>query len=738
MPLLAVAYLCFAAGLLAGFGGAVFPGLLACTLLGLECFRRADAARAGAVVAGAAGLMIATVVRANDQQCARTLPGASEWTVRLAAAAAPGAFVRGEIASSGCVTRTSLAVVQGEAAAGATVRVTGRVSLGDRGLLVQHAVIRPLRSPSLASRVKTAAGASIDLAFRSDASLARALLIADTRSIPPEVRDRYANAGLVHMLSISGLHVAIIAGSMMLVFRAIRLSPHAAALASVGATAIYVLVIGAPAPAVRSGVMLAVTAASRLSQRPTSPWASLAMGAFVPLADPRTILDLGYQLSVLGMAGLVAAGALSRRLLAPRMDGWRLTLGRDLTTSVVASLVTAPLVAWTFGRVSAVSPLTNLVASPVMLVLQPMLFLAMLCAPIPALAQFVADAAHPLLRIFDAIATAGAAAPYGSLAVAPSLGAAVAASAASAAFVVACVSRFPVRPAIAAVGATTLLIWLPLVPVPQRGVELHAIDVGQGDAIAIRTDRGRWILVDAGRAWKGGDAGRATVIPYLRRRGGEVALFVLSHLHADHAGGAASVLRALTPSQYHDAAFVAAAGPYRESLEAARQAGVEWRRVRPGETVMVDGVAVEFLAPDSAWTASLSDPNEASTVIRARFGAVRFLLVGDAEAGEEQWLLENAADLQADVLKVGHHGSRTSSTPGFLDAVGPRLALISVGAGNRYGHPDAAVIAALAERGAVVLRTDHLGSIVVRTDGKALTMEADGETWPLDGRSLRR
>ena len=738
MPLIAVAYLCFAAGLLAGFGGELVPGLAACTALALESVRRASAAWGGAVAAGAAGLMIATALRISDAQCAARIPHATEWSVRLAAAAAPGAFVRGEMVGKGCATRVSLAVTQGHADAGALVLATGRPSLGERGLLVQRAIIRPTRRPSAADRIRTAAGASIDSAFRSNAPLARALLIADTRSISPEVRDRYASAGLVHMLSISGLHVAIIAGSMLLVFRAVRLSPHAAALAAVGATAVYVVVIGAPAPAVRSGAMLAVAAASRLSQRPTSPWASLAVGAFVPLIDPRTMLDLGYQLSVAGMAGLVAAGAFSRRVLAPRVDGWRLTLGRDLTTSVVASLVTAPLVAWTFGRVSAVSPLTNLVAAPVMAVLQPMLFLAMLCAPLPEVARFVADAAHPLLRLFDGIAAAGAAAPYASFAVAPTLGAAVAGSIASAAFVVACVSRFPARPVIVSAGATALLVWLPLLPMGQRGVELHAIDVGQGDAIAIRTDRGRWVLVDAGRAWRGGDAGRTTIIPYLRRRGGEVALFVLTHPHADHAGGAASVLRALTPERYHDAAFVAAGGPYRESLEVARDAGIEWRRVRPGDSLQVDGVALEFLAPDSAWTASLTDPNDASTVIRARFGAVRFLLVGDAEAGEEQWLLDNADDIQAEVLKVGHHGSRTSSTPDFLDAVGPRLALISVGAGNRYGHPDPGVIAALAERGATVLRTDHLGSIVVRTDGRTLTIEADGETWPLDSGSSRR
>ena len=737
MPLIALAYICFAAGLLMGFGGALVPGLAMLAGAGLESFRRADARWAGAALSAAAGLLLATAVRRGDEGCARGLAGAREWTVRLAAPAKPGAFVRGDIASAGCRGAVSVAVTRGQAAAGATVAVRGEATPGDRGMFIQRATLRTTRAPAAASRLKSAAGDAIDSAFGANAPLARALLIADTRSIPHDVRDRYAAAGLVHMLSISGLHVAIIASAMLLVFRAVRLTPHAAAIAAVVATALYVLVIGAPAPAVRSGAMLAAGAASRIAQRPTSPWASLALGAFVPLVDPRTMLDLGYQLSVAGMAGLVAAGSLSRRLLAPRLSGWRLTVGRDLTASLVAALVTGPLVAWTFGRISIVSPLTNLAAGPVMAVLQPMLFLAMLCAPAPEIARFVADAAHPLLRLFDIIASTGASVPYGSLSVAPTFVAAVAGGAVSTAFIIACVSRYPARPALTACAGVAVLVWLPLLPRPGGTVELHAIDVGQGDALAIRTDRGRWVVIDAGRAWKGGDAGRSTVIPYLRRRGGDVAMFILTHPHADHAGGAASLLRALRPSSYRDAAFVAPAGPYRESLEAARSEGIEWRRVRPGETVRIDGVELEFLAPDSAWTVSLDDPNEASTVVRASFGAVRFLLVGDAEAGEEQWLLENASDLRADVLKVGHHGSRTSSTPAFIAAVEPRLALISVGAGNRYGHPDPTVMAVLSGHGATVLRTDQLGSIVVSTDGRKLTIEADGETWPFSQGSSR-
>ena len=225
------------------------------------------------------------------------------------------------------------------------------------------------------------------------------------------------------------------------------------------------------------------------------------------------------------------------------------------------------------------------------------------------------------------------------------------------------------------------------------------------------------------------------MIPYLRRRGGDLEAFVLSHPHADHVGGAPSVLRALRPRVYWDAAFAGGGDAYRESLVAARQAGIAWRRVRPGEGMDLDGVRVRFLAPDSSWTASLDDPNEASSIVQVAYGAVRFLLVGDAERGEEGWLLARArGELRADVLKVGHHGSRTSSTPAFVDAVRPRVALVSVGRDNSYGHPSPEVMSLLARAGALVMRTDHAGTIVVRTDGAHITIAADGTEWTLGAR----
>jgi len=621
-------------------------------------------------------------------------------------------------------------------------------------LLFSAAVVIALTSPAppphatqskkvnadLLTRVRLRAARAIDQTFADDAPLARALLIADQREIPTEMRDRYAAAGIIHMLSISGLHVAVIAAAVELLFQVARLSRRASLLGAFGITAVYVAVIGAPPPAVRSATMLGVTIMSQLGQRPTSVWASWAIGGLVPLLNPRIALDVGYQLSVLGMGALVAAGRLWRRYFADRLEGVRGKIARDLLTSIVACAITAPLVAWVFGRLSLIAPVTNLVAAPVITLAQPILFLALVAAPIESLAKFLAQAVHPLLFAFDWISWSAASVPFAAITVGTTPVAALLAATAVGAMVIACNVRHPSRPAITAIAAIAVMSVTPWLPTSlDSRVELDVLDVGQGDAILLRTDRGRWVVLDAGPAWRGGDAGRSNVLPFILRRGGRVEAFVLSHPHTDHVGGATSVINSVHPRVYWDAAFAGGSEAYSSSLRAAQKANVEWRRVHPGDTLHVDGVLISFLAPDSTWTVKLKDPNLASTIALVQYGSVRFLLVGDAEREEEDWLLGHyAGRLQADVLKVAHHGSSTSSTDAFLRAVRPSIAVISVGAGNKYGHPNEDVLHALARVGAEILRTDQLGTVTIRTDGTRIEVETRGNKWELARSSLNR
>jgi competence protein ComEC len=586
-----------------------------------------------------------------------------------------------------------------------------------------------VRGPRTLAALRARVGDRIDRLFGADAPIVRALVIADMSGIPIEQRDRFARAGLVHMLSVSGLHVAIIALALELLATALRAPPTVARVTALAVIALYVAGIGAPPPAVRAAVMLGLLAVSRIAQRPTSPWAIVAVGGVAPLVDPRTVLDLGWQLSVAGTIALVAGGALSSRVIPRPWRGHRRALTRATIVGLVATAVTAPLVAWTFGRVSLLGPLSNLVADPVMALLQPTLFLA-LCIPVPAIEHLTVDSAHLLILAFDAVATRVAAIPGGAPSVLPTTMAACAGGVAALAIVVACVADRWARALVVALGCIGVMLIEPYATPTHATTELHMLDVGQGDAIAIRTRAGRWIVVDAGRTWNGGDAGRSIVAPYIARRGGSVALFVLSHPHADHVGGAASLFAALHPGRFLDPGYVGTTPAYLAALREARGDGIAWQRVRPGDSLVVDEAVLTALAPDSAWAATLTDANLASTVLMVRVGSVRFLLTGDAEAPEERWLLaHDSLALAADVLKVAHHGSATSTTTPFLAAVHPRVALVSVGAHNSYGHPDAAVMRSLAAAGAAVLRTDRLGTVVVRTDGRSLEVEAQGMRW---------
>lgn len=735
MPLIVYLVIAYVVGLYAGFATS---WLVRITLAGVVVFLGAPRGRpalAAMLVVALAGAIIAWSSERDDIHCARNALAQQPVRLVLVDSVSPGSYSQASLADCEGAS-AAVSVDHGSAPAGSTVDARGVVTAAQHGVVVQHASVTVVRSPPLLDRLHRAAGVRVDSTFRGDAPFVRALILADRRELSPELRDRFAAAGLAHVLAIAGLHIGIIAIALELVLRVAGVARPVATLWATAAVVAYVFVIGAPVPALRSATMLVAFRAARITQRPIARWAVVALGAAQPIIAPRIALQIGYQLSVVGVTSMIAAAALARRVGVDRLS-WlaRHAAGIVLGTTVV-TVASAPLVAWTFGRVSLIAPLSNVAATPLILLAQPMILLGLALSSIHPLGSFVADAVHPLLVGLDRVALYAASLRYASVAVAPSMTAVTIGAIVSVAVIIACASREWHRPAIVAAAAATLMIWLPLRPTLAGLVELHMIDVGQGDAIALRTPHGHWVLVDAGRAWRGGDAGRSTVLPYLGRRGGPLDLFVLSHPHTDHVGGAATVLHALHPKEYIDAGFPGGAEAYRASLDAARVEHVRWMRVHPGDSTAIDGVSLRFLAPDSAWTAQLIDPNLASVVVLVQFGVVRMLLVGDAERPEEDWLLEHAGnELHADILKVGHHGSITSSSDAFLNAVRPRLALVSVGAGNSYHLPTPAIMRRLAAHGAQVLRTDQLGTIVARTDGTRILIDAAGDEWELSPHS---
>lgn len=718
MPLVALAYVAVAAGLLLGSGGFLFH-VLALGAAGLvAAAQRRSAEGMSLAVLGAAGAAAGWSVAGADARCAVEIERQGFATVVLREDARPGASVRGFATGAGCRVTTRLRVTAGAAPAGATVHARGTARRQGARLAFTDVQVRVLRDPGVLARWRSRAGAIIDTLYGTQAPLARALLIADERDIARDVREQFADAGIIHMLSVSGLHVAVLAEGVVLLLLIAGVTTRRAELAATVTIAVFVLFVGAPSPAVRSAAMYAAVVASRRFQRPTSPWALLALGGAIPLVEPRVVNEIGYHLSMAGMAGLVASGRLARRLPLDRMPEWSRRLARETIATIVASLVTAPIVAWHFGRVSLASPLTNLAAAPLFGLAQPVLFLSLLLAPVHAVASLLADGTGVLLGAIGWVGRVGASLPMAALDVQPSAVTAVLLGAACATFVATCTSRYWARPAIASVVAVGLALWWPVARPAVSRLEVHMIDVGQGDGVALRTPRGRWILVDAGDQWRDGDVGSRVVVPYLRRRGGDIAALVLSHPHADHIGGAASVLRLMPVGFVWDAGFAQASAVYEGVLGMARARGVPWRAAQAGATITIDEVRLTVLAPDSAELRDATDANEASLVVMAEYRGVRVLLTGDAEREVEQRLAHRfGPTLRADVLKVGHHGSATSSTTTLLDEVAPSVALVSVGAGNRYGHPSPVVLDALRARQVQVVRTDDSGSIVVTIDG---------------------
>jgi competence protein ComEC len=735
--------------LLAGVGGAA--ALASARRVGPAPWR-------GAAVLGlmaGAGILLGIATRAEaDRSCIRWVPDDRRVVIYGVVTSAPPSPLRARmdsvaLAGSGvaCSAEAPLRL-RGDAEAGSeTLRVGAAFSASARWWSPPAAAPGPLRRPGAflvdtlhaasapsraapAHEIRRAARDRVDLLFGDRASLAASLLLAQRDALDGEVRERFARAGLSHLLAISGLHVGLVCGLLLLLGSLLRMERRWRAVLAGAGTVGYVLLLGAPHSASRAALQLVLLLAATALQRPTRPEALVAAAAMVLLAlEPAALLSAGFQLSFAGVAGLLA---LRRPFLgvlgvgnttdAPASQAgraWR-WLADALATSLAATLATAPIVAWHFSQVAPIGIVANLVAIPLLSLALPALVVALLVGAVaPAAGAFLAGPGSLALGLLDRTAAFAAAIPGGAITVHGTT--ALVWTAAAFSGYVASQRLGRVRTAIRAAAwaaiAGLILAAAPLRP-PTGAVEIHVIDVGQGDAVAVRSPRGRWVLVDAGVAGRGYDTGERLVVPYLARRGARrVEGIVLTHPHADHMGGAAAVVRALRPRWTGDPGSAVPSPVYLHLLRAARDQGITWVGLREGHALVLDGVRFQVLHPLRVGETE-PDANDLSVVVLVSFGDFRALLTGDATAAVETRIVERFPHgLGAQVLKVGHHGSHTSTTVEFLDAASPAIALVSAGRGNRYGHPHRVVVDRLTDAGVRVYRTDRHGTLVVRADG---------------------
>jgi len=264
------------------------------------------------------------------------------------------------------------------------------------------------------------------------------------------------------------------------------------------------------------------------------------------------------------------------------------------------------------------------------------------------------------------------------------------------------------------------VVWIPAFSVlgHSKYLDAYVLDVGQGDAIAIRSPKGQWGLIDGGGG-RGGGEGRYTVAPFLRSMGVQRLAFVMAtHADADHVGGLDFIIQNFDVGVFLHGPDVADTLTFDEVERALAQTKIPRRELRAGDSIEGFGeIEISVLNPGAG-----QDDNNASLVALLDYGDVEILLTGDIEASAERMILGRSGVQDVDVLKVAHHGSKTSSSVSFLDAFDPEIALISVGQRNRFNHPSPLVMDRLEDRGLLIARTDLHGTIRLRTDGRRISL----------------
>jgi len=593
--------------------------------------------------------------------------------------------------------------------------VAGRWSgTGDRGVLVVRRTLQLDSVPRGRGAVRDRLSARSTELFGARAAIVNALVFAPNEQLDPDIRERYVRSGLAHILSISGLHVGFLAAWLTLLLRKLSLAPIPRVAAMLLLLFAYLWLLGLPPPALRAGAMLVLAELARLRQRVVAPRGVVALSALVVLlVDPAALRSVGAWLSVAGIAAVIWADracARERRLV------------RLVAPALAATLLTAPITAYTFGTVAPIGVLANLVAIPLAGIAVPGLVLALtLSWVIAGAARLVAAGAGLGLALLDLVAGTAAAVPGGH--VVTVAGWEAAALWAGLALVAWWLWRSPRRPWLITARVAfvvTLLVATTFRDVVSldacRCLTVHFLDVGQGDAAALRTPHGRWIVIDAGPRTPENDAGRRVVVPFLRRQGaGRVAVAVATHGDADHLGGMPAVVDAFDPELVLEPGEPLGRPLYLEFLARVEASGARWHPARAGDRIEVDGVALEVLSPDSLWMTLPLDVNEHGVVLRVSYGAVRLLFQADAGLPVEARLAGRVGPVE--LLKVGHHGSRSATSDAWLQELAPHEAVISVGRHNRYGHPTPEVLARLAAHGVTVFRTDERGTITFSTDG---------------------
>ncbi|MGH9335806.1 MAG: DNA internalization-related competence protein ComEC/Rec2, partial [Vicinamibacteria bacterium] len=519
-------------------------------------------------------------------------------------------------------------------------------------------------------------------------------------------------AGIFHVMAISGAQVAIVALVFYFLLRRLGAGEVVTLWTLMILLPIYASFCGSGPPVVRAALAASVVLGARLLSLDRPHVNALALAALVLLAwQPAWLEDPGFQLSFAAMAAILwLTEPLAKRFhrLGP--------LATPLAVSIAAQAVVVPITAWHFHGFTWVAPLASLVAVPLSGLIVILGLLIVLFAGIPVVGHLLGLGAHVGVTLLTATAKLASELPAASLAVARPSVLWMAAYYGALATVRHGSSRLRAAGFVVTGFLLAALVLGPLTPSPRAALSLTALDVGHGDALVLSLPEGQRVLIDGGGLRASSlDVGERVVLPYLLDHGGrKLDAVVVTHTDFDHLGGLIAIVDAMKVKEIWEGAPRWERALYRRFRESARRRGIPVRRLRRGEGFVWGGAQWEVLAADGFPELEEVSENERSIVLRITAGESRLLLMGDAGKEIEEELLRRGVPLDADILKVGHHGSRSSTSEAFLEAVRPELAIVSGRSSSGWPLPSTEVLERLSAFGIGYARTDVDGAITVR------------------------